>query len=184
LELLCEAFRASDIPRAVAQIELFRGRLTEAETSSTGQPADLARAARARRDSATAGRLYERAGMLGHAAVQLEAAGEDRAARLLWSQLAADHRLDGAPYVRGLVRYNESQAAARLGDATAARRAVVESVGLLEAAADAFEASGRRERAFDCYQALTAIGRATGTYENLAEGYLNCIRIAKEDELS
>src|SRR5690606_22608335 len=44
--------------------------------------------------------------------------------------------------------------------------------------------SGRRERAFDCYQALTAIGRATGTYENLAEGYLNCIRIAKEDELS
>ena len=53
---------------------------------------------------------------------------------------------------------------------------------LLTSAADGFEAKGPRERAFDCYGVLLTIGRE-GSFENLAEGYLNCIRILREDGL-
>jgi hypothetical protein len=53
---------------------------------------------------------------------------------------------------------------------------------LLEAAADGFETQGMRERAFDCYQIIMTIGKE-GPFENLAEGYLNCIRILREDNL-
>lgn len=53
---------------------------------------------------------------------------------------------------------------------------------LLAAAADGYEQQGLRERAFDCYGVLLTIGRE-GSFENLAEGYLNCIRILREDGL-
>ena len=58
----------------------------------------------------------------------------------------------------------------------------VQAIHLLEAAADGFETQGMRERAFDCYQVIMAMGKE-GSFENLAEGYLNCIRILAEDNL-
>ena len=35
----------------------------------------------------------------------------------------------------------------------------------------------------DCFQVLLTLGIETGSFENLAEGYLNCIRILREDHL-
>ncbi len=183
LALLAEAFQKLGKERAAATVHLYRGRTSEAEVLAVRHPTDLARCSLARSDPASAARYFERAGWLGHAAMKLEDARDDRAARILWERLAADPRLEAAPYVHGLVRYNLSRAAERLGDKEAARKAMVESVHLLEAAADGFEASGRRERAFDCFQVLVSLGREKGAYENLAEGYLNCIRILKEDNL-
>ena len=54
---------------------------------------------------------------------------------------------------------------------------------LLEEAADRYETIGQRERAFDCYQVLIAIGRESGEFEHVLEGYVNVIRILREDHL-
>jgi HEAT repeat protein len=183
LALLGEVYQKLGLERAAATIYLYRGRMSEAEVLSTRHPTDLARCALARKDPASAARFFERAGWLGHAAMELEDAGDDRAARVLWERLAGDPRLRTDPYTHGLVRFDLSRACERLGDKAAAREAMIESMHLLEAAADGFEARGRRERAFDCYQVLVSLGREHGAYENLAEGYLNCIRILKQDNL-
>jgi hypothetical protein len=183
LGLLGEVYPKLGLGRAAATIYLFRGRMSEAEVLSVRHPKDLARAALARRDPASAARYFERAGWLGHAAIELEECGDDRSARILWERLSADPRLRTDPYTHGLVRFDLSRACERLGDKDAARKAMIESMHLLEAAADGFEARGRRERAFDCYQVLVSLGREHGAYENLAEGYLNCIRILKDDNL-
>jgi hypothetical protein len=56
-------------------------------------------------------------------------------------------------------------------------------VHLLEEAADRYETIGQRERAFDCYQVLIAVGRESGEFEHVLEGYVNVIRILREDHL-
>ncbi len=54
---------------------------------------------------------------------------------------------------------------------------------LVEEAADHFESVGQRERAFDCFQVLVQIGRESGMFEDVLEGFVNCIRILREDHL-
>jgi HEAT repeat protein len=168
--------------RAASAAWLFLGDVSRAIQLAQGVPADLARCAVAQRDHAQAARQFEAAGWLGHAAIQLELARNDRGARVLWERLADDVRLRDDPYTQGLVRFNLGRACARLGDAEPARRQQVAAMHLLTAAADGFEQKGLRERAFDCYGVLLTIGRE-GSFENLAEGYLNCVRILREDGL-
>ncbi|MCC6749784.1 MAG: HEAT repeat domain-containing protein [Deltaproteobacteria bacterium] len=109
-------------------------------------------------------------------------AGPYADARRCWRRLLGDTRLSAAPYEAALVCFNLGTCELRLGD-EGGRRTLVEAQRLLEEAADLFETQGRRERAFDCYQILLELGRRSGAFENLAEGYLNCIRILKEDHL-
>lgn len=182
LEMMATAFAGLGRTRAAATIYLYLGRIPEAARLSTQSELDLARCAQATNDHAAAAQHFERAGWLAHAAIQLEDAGNDRAARVLWERLADDPRLMSEPYTLGLVRFNLGRACARLGDEAAARRHTIQAMHLLEAAADGFETQGLRERAFDCYQVLLTIGK-DGSFENLAEGYLNCIRILREDSL-
>src|SRR5262249_53908471 len=54
---------------------------------------------------------------------------------------------------------------------------------ILEEVADTFETAGERDRAFYCYQVLIELGKRSKSFKNLAEGYLNCIRVMKEDNL-
>ncbi len=54
---------------------------------------------------------------------------------------------------------------------------------LLEEAADHFESVGQRERAFDCFQVLVQVGREGGAFEDVLEGFVNCVRILREDHL-
>ena len=61
--------------------------------------------------------------------------------------------------------------------------AIVSSVRLLEEAADLFESKGLRERAFDCFQVLVQVGRESGSFEDVLEGFVNCIRVLREDHL-
>src|SRR5262249_62097001 len=42
---------------------------------------------------------------------------------------------------------------------------------------------GKRQRAFDCYQVLIAVGREGREFEPVLEGYVNVIRILREDPL-
>lgn len=181
LRLMGRAYRDLGHTRAASTVLAYLGQ-HEAAWRESQALTDQARAAISLRRPADAARLYNEAGWLGHAAIQLEEAGDDRGARVLWERLADDAGLSSEPYTQGLVRFNLGRACERLGDSGAARKAVVESMHLLEAAADGFETQGLRERAFDCYQVLLTLGR-DGAFENLAEGYLNCIRILKEDNL-
>jgi tetratricopeptide (TPR) repeat protein len=182
LAAMVQAYTDLGRKRAAGSILLYLGQMDAAWRYAAEAPTDLARVAIAAGRHADAAKQFEAAGWLGHAAIQLEIAGEDRAARVLWERLAEDHRLREVLYTQGLVYFNLGRACERLGDRAAARRAKVQSMHLLAAAADGFETQGLRERAFDCYQVLLTLGKE-GAFENLAEGYLNCIRILQEDNL-
>lgn len=182
LHLMARAYQQVERPRAAATVLLYLGQIDAARALAQGEPTDLARCAIHAGRADEAARHFEEAGWLGHAAIQLERGGDVRGARVLWERLADDARISEAPYTQGLVRFNLGRACRHLGDERAGRRALIESVHLLEAAADGFEAQGLRERAFDCFQVILTLG-VYGAFENLAEGYLNCIRILREDNL-
>ncbi|MCA9621735.1 MAG: HEAT repeat domain-containing protein [Myxococcales bacterium] len=133
---------------------------------------------------ARAAKTYESAGLVAQAAICREKARDYAAARTLWSRLGdALSRAGGDRYAAGLARFNLSRCAKEMGDAPGARAAVVQSVHLLEEAADRYERIGQRERAFDCYQVLIAIGKQSGDFEHVLEGYVNVVRILREDNL-
>lgn len=181
LRMMTTALGRMGRTRAAATIQLFLGD-TQAALTTSDDPRDRARVAVERRDHARAAREFEAAGFPGHAALQLEIAGNHTGARVLWERLGSDPRLRDDPYTAGLVRFNTARAAARLGDRDAARKATIHCMHLLAAAADAFEAQGLRERAFDCWNVVLEIGKE-GRFENLAEGYVNSTRILREDGL-
>lgn len=127
---------------------------------------------------------YESAGLVAQAAIARERGGDLYRARALWSRLAQLLSGSGVDYyAAGLARFNLARTSLRTGEPAAAREAVVASVHLLEEAADRYETVGQRERAFDCYQVLIAIGRESGEFEHVLEGFVNVIRILREDHL-
>lgn len=127
---------------------------------------------------------YEAAGLVAQAAIARERGGDFHRARALWSRLAQILSASGSDlYAAGLARFNLARTSLRTGDAGAAREAVVAAVHLLEEAADRYETIGQRERAFDCYQVLIAVGRESGEFEHVLEGFVNVIRILREDHL-
>src|SRR5690606_26976354 len=129
---------------------------------------------------------FETAGLLVHAAVANERAGNVGAARALWSRLA--ERLESETnqnqsYAVGLARFNVARTCLAQQESAAAREATVAAVHRLEEAADRFESIAQRERAFDCYHVLVAIGELTGSFEHVLEGSVNAIRILRQDNL-
>jgi hypothetical protein len=127
---------------------------------------------------------YEAAGLVAQAAIARERGGDFHRARALWSRLSQILGASGQDlYAAGLARFNLARTSLRTDDAGAAREAVVAAVHLLEEAADRYETVGQRERAFDCYQVLIAVGRESGEFEHVLEGYVNVIRILREDHL-
>lgn len=142
-----------------------------------------------------AAELYQRSGELVLAAIAYEKAGDgergnspERAAeahtqaRACWDRLRNDPRLRERLYEQALVYFNLGTSFLKLGD-EGGNAHLVTAQRLLEEAADTFETQGLRERAFDCYQILLELGRRSGAFENLAEGFINCVRILKEDNL-
>jgi len=146
-------------------------------------PVDRARVLAAQGRMAEAAREMEDAGQVAAAAVLRERAKDWPAARALWSRLAHVTERGDDVYVAALVRFNLARCAKQCGDASHAHEAIVASVRLLEEAADHFESIGQRERAFDCFGVLVQIGRESGAFEDVLEGYVNCIRILREDHL-
>jgi hypothetical protein len=143
---------------------------------------DRARALAAQGYLSDAAREMENAGLAAASAVLRERAEEWPAARALWSRLAqATQRHDA--YIAALVRFNLARCARRCEDAAQAREATVACVRLLEEAADHFESIGQRERAFDCFDVLVRVGLESGAFEDVLEGFVNCIRVLREDHM-
>jgi hypothetical protein len=127
---------------------------------------------------------YAEAGMPVHAAVAQERAKQYKAAAQAWGRLLDEPALRDHAYELALAHFNFGMAMTRVdGEAGSGRRALIDSQRRLEQVADDFETRGERERAFDCYQILLKLGRDSGSFENLAEGYINCIRVLKDDNL-
>ncbi|MBN9167739.1 MAG: hypothetical protein BGO98_29340 [Myxococcales bacterium 68-20] len=146
-------------------------------------PVDRARTLAATNDMAGAAREMENAGLVAAAAIYREKADDWRGARALWSRLGQVASGGADAYNAALVQFNLARCAKKCGDARQAREANVAAVRLLEEAADYFESVGQRERAFDCFQVLVQIGRESGMFEDVLEGFVNCIRILREDHL-
>jgi hypothetical protein len=152
-------------------------------------PQDRARSLAALGDNRGAAREMENAGLVAAAAIYREKGADWRGARALWSRLAhvgsssKPARGAGDSYIAALVQFNLARCAVACGDASQAREAFVAAVRLLEETADDFESTGLRERAFDCFQVLVEIGRASKQFEHVLEGYINCVRILREDHL-
>lgn len=125
---------------------------------------------------------FDEAGMQVHHAIALERAEDVSGAAEVWRQLLAGDRLTSDPYVRALARVNLALCLHRLGH-DGARGEVGQAVAAVESVADQFETEGLRERAFDCFQIIARIGMETDTFENVAEGYLNSIRVLRDDGL-
>ncbi len=128
--------------------------------------------------------LYQAAKLPVHAAVSFERAKQYPEAAAAWKSLLHHVELTHRAYEAALVHFNYGLAAVRLeANSSEARRALVESQRKLEQVADDFEQVGELERAFDCFQILLKLGKESSQFENLAEGYVNCIRVLRDDNL-
>jgi hypothetical protein len=159
-------------------------------------PNDRARVLAAQSRTSEAAREAELSGNVASAAFFQEMGGQWHAARALWARLASllgsgaaialPSQQDASGenrYIAALVHFNLARCAKQCGDTAQTREAAIACVRLLEEAADRFESIGQRERAFDCFQVLTQIGRESGAFEDVLEGFVNCIRILREDHL-
>lgn len=137
----------------------------------------------AKRDTrAEAATLLEAAGLPTLAAFEREACRDLTGAARLWRGLLAGPRLRERAYEGALAWFNLGRVARRLGDEAESRRAFGEAQDRLEEVCDAFEVRGALDRAYEGQTVLIALGRETGSFENLAEGYVNAIRLlGKQD---
>jgi tetratricopeptide (TPR) repeat protein len=129
-----------------------------------------------------AARVLSAAGHPVLAAVELETAGAPAAAHAEWQRALADPRLAGRRYETALVHFSLGECLLGMGERAAAEREMALAQRAIEELADDFESRGNRERAFDCYSVLLRIGKDGGSFENVAEGYLNAIRILAADD--
>lgn len=146
-------------------------------------PVDRARTFAAMGDMTRAAHEMETAGLVAAAAIYREKGEDFNGARALWSRLSKATATGAGAYNGALVWFNLARCAKLCGDPKQARDAIVSSVRMIEEAADHFELVGQRERAFDCFQVLVQVGREAGTFEDVLEGFVNCIRILREDHM-
>ncbi len=114
------------------------------------------------------------------AAMALERGGDLAQAVVTWRSILDHPRLRGRTYETALIHFNLARVLRASGEIAQARQAGTACQRLLEACADEFETQGQRDRALDCYGSLLRLGRDTGSFENVAEGTLNSIRLLQE----
>lgn len=168
--------------RVASLCYLFCGAEESAVRTATDSPLDTARARVSAGNHLAAAQSYQEHGWLGHAALCAEQGGGLDSADKLWSLFLARGVVKETTYEAGLARFNRARVLKRMGSADDARREAIRAIQLLEMAADVYESHGERERAFDCFAILLQVGEV-GAFENLAEGYLNSIRVLAADNL-
>lgn len=189
VRLLAAVYARLELPREALTLAWYTGGRREQQVWLDRVPVldrALSRAAWAH-GSPDAAKLYGQAAaelasadVVVRAAVYYERAGSSGDALALWAKLAArSGEQDGAEYEAGLAWFN----VARNSSGRELRRAAEAAVRSLEIAADRFEALGQRERAFDCYHVLMAVGQHAEEFEHVLEGSVNALRILTEDHL-
>jgi HEAT repeats len=146
-------------------------------------PIVRAKSLEAQKQYSEAARIYLQQGRFAHAAVNHEQAKEFGPARAAWETLLSRQVLQQRSYLLALVHLNLSLCCQHLNDKKAHHEHLVITTRLLEEAADDYETKGDREMTFYCYQVMLKLGKEVNSYENIAEGYLNSIRVLKGDNL-
>jgi len=179
LEGALTAYQALGRTREAGYVLLGLRRYAEAQRHfpTAERPLEWALAAARLGHHAEAARVLSEAGQPVLAAFELEDAGAYAAARLEWERVVRDERLAGQPYETALARLRLGRALLRSGDAPAGARELSAAQRLLEAVADEAETRGEVEHAIHCYVLLIHLGREAGSFENVAEGYVNAIRL-------
>jgi len=186
LRRLGEIYRLLGRPREAAFVYLYLHYFDQAKNHIAGDEyvGLRARLAEMEKKWSEAAQLYQEAKLPVHAAVAFEKAKQYPEAVTQWKQLVHHPGLQHKPYEAALVHFDYGLAAVRLDpNSSEARRALIESQRKLEQVADDFEQVGELERAFDCFQILLKLGKESSQFENLAEGYVNCIRVLRDDNL-
>ena len=122
---------------------------------------------------------YRDASLFAHAARASEENNDVKEALALYEQLTRTKEATGETYLSGLAALNAGRIAMKLGQKDRAFQLLAVATRVLEEEADNREQRGDREGSFRCYLSLMQIGKVEASYEHLAEGYLNCIRILK-----
>lgn len=132
-------------------------------------------------DQRGAAEAYESIGSFARAGVAWEQANEPGRASEAWDRAAGRYASADDSYRHSLALVNvglaQLDAKDRRGRSTLSRAMVI-----LEEEADRAETRDDVNRAVSCYHALIHIGRKTSTHENLAEGFLNCIRLMSRQD--
>ncbi len=186
LRNLIEVYKQLGRTYETGVVQLYLHYFDLAKTSLRGGEhfALLGRIAETEKRWSEAAELFTKANLPMHAAVALERAELTDGAAARWRAIAQTEASKMRPYEAALVHFNYGMAAAKVdAKSDEARRALIESQRKLEQVADDFETSGEYERAFDCFQILLRMGKESGQFENLAEGYVNCIRVLASDNL-
>jgi tetratricopeptide (TPR) repeat protein len=128
---------------------------------------------------------FDRAGAHARAADAWEQAGDAARAARSWDKAAGwfGAREDRYRHALCLLNLGLCLLGGQAGGVASSRRgreALSRAMVLLEEEADQAEGSQRIDRALSCFHALIHIGRMTATHENLAEGFLNCIRLMQQ----
>ena len=127
----------------------------------------------ARRGGAGASR---RRGHPALAAIELEAAGAAAAARLEWERVLRDERLAGRPYETALAHFNLGEALLRIGDRAGGLRELGAAARCWRWWPTTSRPRGEPRARVRLLQRPAAAGKAMGSFETVAEGYLNVIR--------
>jgi hypothetical protein len=191
LRATAEAYEGSGDYLAAAYVLLASGHTSQNTAQApirrnlerVNAPIVQAKSLEAQKQYSQAARIYLQQNRFAHAAVNHEQAKEFGPARAAWETLLSRQVLQQNSYLLALVHLNLSLCCLRLQDKKAHHEHLVTTTRLLEEAADDYEAKGDREMAFYCYQVLLKLGREVNSYENIAEGYLNSIRVLKSDNL-
>ncbi|RMG10655.1 MAG: HEAT repeat domain-containing protein, partial [Deltaproteobacteria bacterium] len=127
-------------------------------------------------DRIGAAKAFETIGAQARAAVAWEQAGDLPRAIRCWERAAQHFGARERNYEMALCLLNLGLAQLDAGDKQG-RATLSRAIVHIEEEADRAETRGEIPRALACYHALIHLGRQTATHENLAEGFLNCVRL-------
>jgi tetratricopeptide (TPR) repeat protein len=146
---------------------------------SAGTPRDRGRVLMQGNQPEKASEQYKEAGLFGNAAHAAEQAGKSESALALFEQLSRSQEARGQRMLAGLATLNAGRLALGLGKSDRARSPFAHCTRILEEEADVLEQEGDRDDAFRCYLCILQVGTMDKSYEHIAEGALNCIRLLK-----
>lgn len=178
---LIRVYQAVQRPLSAARLYEYLMKFPDALAaySKFGNGRDQGRILRLGRQFSEAAQRYRESGMLAHAARCLEEQENRSEALACYEQLLRAKEAANARYLAGLAALAAGRIAAQLGHGDKRTQLLGQAVRFLEEEADNREQHNDRDGALRCYTSLIHIGKLEGSYEQLAEGFLNCIRLLK-----
>jgi len=141
---------------------------------------DLALCEEVRGDYGRAAALFRSEKRFVRAAINLERTGDWKGAMEAWETARGHINALEHPYAFALATVNLALACRQLGLVPRSRELFIEAIQIVEGLADEWKGYGFLDEALGAYHVLCLIGQSEQSFENIAEGYCNAIRILRE----